>query len=110
MWNRWSSGLPGVGLGMRRVGDVGRGVAVRPIVYLIREIRARLSVDERRRVDRLLVGEAAGRIERHVLADERRGGADTAHPRADVVGLRPPQRRRHRRALTGRPVAPGAAG
>src|SRR5438874_3874545 len=103
-------GGTGVSSGLRRIGDVRRCIAVRPIVDLVGKIRADMRVHVRRHVERLLIGQGARLIERHVVADERRGGARARHSRADVVRARAPYRRSHRGALAVRAVAFDAAG
>src|SRR2546423_807828 len=103
-----SSGGPVLSSRLRPIRDVRRCVAVRPIVDLVGEIRAGVGVHVRGHVERLLVGQRARLVERHVVADERRGGAHAGHPRADVVRVRPPYRRGHPGAPPPRPPGPGA--
>src|SRR5437764_590050 len=105
-----TGGGTGVSSGLRRIGDVRRCIAVRPIVDLVGKIRAGMRVHVRRHVERLLIGQGARLIERHVVADERRSGARARHPRADVVRARSPHRRSHRGALAVHAVAFDAAG
>src|SRR5207247_3829335 len=79
--------------GERRIGDVGRGVAVRPVVDLVGKVRPRVRADEGRDIERLFVGQRTRLVERHVLPDARRTRADSRHPRADAAGPWPPQAR-----------------
>ena len=90
------------------ISHIGWWIAIRPIIFFAPEIGTGMPVDVRRNVERLAVGERTGRIERHVAADELGGGADARHARPEIVGLRPPNRRRDGGALPRHAVALGA--
>jgi len=82
--------------------------AARPVARLRREIRTGAGVYIGRDVECLLCGELLRPIDRHKAMNERRCRIDSRHTGPDVVRMRSPERRRQRRALPIRAVAPAA--
>src|SRR5439155_13763001 len=62
------------------IGDIWWRITLRPIVFLARKIRAVMRVHVCGDIERLTVAQRAGRIERHVAADELGRGTDSRHP------------------------------
>src|SRR5690606_11182549 len=58
-------------------------------------LRPLLGVDELRQIPGLLVGQAIGLAQRHVVLDEGCQGVYPADPRSPVVGVVAPSRRKH---------------
>src|SRR5438045_5624892 len=93
-----------------RIGDIGRWVAIRPIILFPFVVGTGSCVDEDSDVKGLLLRERPGCVKRHVAIDEFGGGAHSRHTSADVVGLRSPDGRRPWRAFACRSVTLGARG
>src|SRR5437588_2846138 len=91
-----------------RIGDIGRWIAIRPIIFFPFVIGTGSCVDEDRDVKGLLIRERPGCVKRHVAIDEFGGGAHARHTSADVVRLRSPDGRRPWRAFASRSVTLGA--